>query len=90
MHKGLSWKPEILDFKPDFTGKSTDPGSGAISSAVSQPILTKSGKIDLFGSGSIVVEPKLKKSKSVAMEIQNAYFEAPFYQEKIRFHGRFP
>ncbi len=88
MHKGLSWKPEILDFKPDFTRKSTDPGSAAISYAISQPISTKLGKIAIFGSGSVVVRPELTKSKSVAMEICNADFEALFGQERVGFcHG---
>ncbi len=48
--KGLPWKRVIIDFKPDFIRKNTDPGSAAISSAVSQPISMKSDMVNLFGS----------------------------------------
>ncbi len=67
-----------------FAWKSTYRAIAAISSAVSRPISTKSGMIDLFGSQSVVVESKFEKSKSVAMEIGIAGFEAPFYQEDVR------
>ena len=40
--------------------------------------------INLLGPESVVVEPELKNSESVAMETRNADFEAPFDQEEIR------
>ncbi len=54
------------------------------SSGVSQPISMKFGMIDLFRSQSVVMAPKFKISKYVAMEIGIAGFEAPFDHEDVR------
>ncbi len=54
------------------------------SSSVSQPISMKFGTIDLFGSQSVVMAPKFKNSKYVAMEIGIAGFETPFDHEDVR------
>ncbi len=72
-----------------FAWKSTYPAIAAISSAVSQPISTKFGMVNLLESGGVVVEPKFKNTKYVAMEIWNADFEAPFVQERVRLCPRF-
>ncbi len=40
--------------------------------------------VDPIMSEGAVVEPDFKNSKSVAMEIRNADFEAPFDQERVR------
>ena len=73
----------------NFAFKSTYPAIPAISSAVSQPISTKFGMGNLLGSEGVVVEPEFQNSKSVAMEIWNADFEAPFVLERVRLCPRF-
>ncbi len=69
-----------------FAWKSTYLDIPAISCGVSQsqPILTKFGMVNLLRSEGVVVESDFKNSKSVAMEIRNADFEAPFDQERVR------
>ncbi len=73
-----------------FPWKSTYPAITAISSAISQSILTKFGMGNLLGTEGVVVKPEFQNSESVAMENRNADFEALFGQERVGFCHGFP
>ena len=85
-------KLQTVEIQKSFisASKSTYLDIADISSAISQPISTKFGVVNMLGSVGVVAEPEFKFSYLLPWRIGNADFKAPFVRETARLCHRFP